>query len=270
MRRFSWFVLCMIFLAGGADAAPIRAQLGAFLNEVEIGLGAAGVYYPHYPGADQSETSALPIPYLEYRGENLRIDDDGLAYKALGAGRFSLDFSVSGALPVKSDDNRARIGMPDLDLMVEFGPKAQIELMRRGPYSMRLDIPARLAINVEGDIGRDRGYVLEPRLHLGWTEGAWSAELDTGLLYGSERYNDTFYQVAQPFQLPERPAFDAQSGQLAYRSSLTVKYSTDNTRIIGYVRRLWLSDAENMASPLMRDKDYVMGGLAVIRMLDLW
>ncbi|MHA7834424.1 MAG: MipA/OmpV family protein, partial [Algiphilus sp.] len=44
----------------------------------ELGLGAAGISLPAYPGSDEQQFFGAPFPYVVYRGRVLRADDDGV------------------------------------------------------------------------------------------------------------------------------------------------------------------------------------------------
>jgi outer membrane scaffolding protein for murein synthesis (MipA/OmpV family) len=44
----------------------------------EAGLGVAGLSLPDYRGSDQQRFYELPLPYLVYRGDFLRLDRNGI------------------------------------------------------------------------------------------------------------------------------------------------------------------------------------------------
>ncbi|HSF48456.1 MAG TPA: MipA/OmpV family protein, partial [Burkholderiales bacterium] len=86
----------------------------------EAGAGVAVLDFPDYRGSDERQTYLLPIPYVIYRGEILKVERQkvrGLLYTSEIA---ELDFSLSGSVPVRSDNNSARRGMPDLDPTLEL------------------------------------------------------------------------------------------------------------------------------------------------------
>lgn len=253
---------------------PAKTRAGAlaqdFVHHLQWGLGVAGASYPHYPGADQTDQLVLPVPYLEYYGEQFQIDDDGLAAHIFDSDRVRLDLSVNGALPVDSEDNRARTGMPDLELMAELGPSLEFTLIKGENWQARLDVPVRLNIDLSGDFMRDRGMTADPRLHLERKWGGLSAEVELGALYGDRRYHDVFYAVSAADAVVGRPAFAPSGGLLAYRASTTLKYRRGSFLLIGYARYMDFSDHTNLDSPLMKKKDYLAGGLALIRMFKGW
>ncbi|MFC7554522.1 MipA/OmpV family protein [Pseudoroseomonas wenyumeiae] len=89
---------------------------------LEAGIGGGGGWLPDYPAAGQNHLQGLAFPYVIYRGEILRSDDRGVRSRFYSSEGIGLDLSFSGAFPSRSDDNKARRGMPDLDWQGEVGP----------------------------------------------------------------------------------------------------------------------------------------------------
>src|SRR5881394_3987190 len=117
--RSAAFASLLALLA--AAIPPARAE---DLPLWEAGLGAYALRLPDYRGSDQSRGYLVPLPYLRYRGEVLRMDDrNGVASLLLleKAGA-SLDLSLNASQPASSEQNDARRGMPDLLPTVEIGP----------------------------------------------------------------------------------------------------------------------------------------------------
>lgn len=255
-----------------ASSTPGAGSMRDVLSNMRWGVGLAGASYPHYPGADQDDQLVLPIPYLEYYGTYFQIDNDGLAAHLFRNDRVALDVSVNGALPVDSEDNRARSGMPDLEFMGEIGPSVQLTLARGATWQARFDLPVRVNLDLGGDVLRDRGATIDPRFHIerNWQAlgGEVTAEIDLGALYGDRRYHDVFYAVAPAYETASRAAYTPAGGLLAYRASTTVEFRRGPYLAIGYLRFLDLSDSKNAASPLMQKDDYLAGGVALIRLFD--
>src|SRR5258708_18193841 len=105
------------------------ASLGhtEYLPLWEAGAGIGATTLPHYRGSDQSRTWVLPVPYLVYRGESLKVDDDRRP-RGLLSDKVELEFSLSGSPPAKHND--ARRGMPHLDTPPEIAPAPTIALRR--------------------------------------------------------------------------------------------------------------------------------------------
>lgn len=114
-------------IASALAAAPARAQEAPLW---EAGAGVAVINFPHYRGSDQRRTWLLPFPYVVYRGEFLQVDEQGLRGLFFKSERTELNLSVSGSIPIDSNDNHARRGMPDLDPTLEIGPTLNFALWR--------------------------------------------------------------------------------------------------------------------------------------------
>lgn len=89
----------------------------------ELGAFGVGVSQQAYPGSDQQVSRGLVLPYLVYRGRFLRADRETAGLRAIKTPSFELDVGVAGSFGAKSDDIKARSGMPDLGTLVEFGPR---------------------------------------------------------------------------------------------------------------------------------------------------
>lgn len=232
-----------------------------------LGIGMAVGAYPHYPGAQQSETVAAPFPYPEYRSNRLQLDRDGLAAKVFQSERFKLDLSVNGAFPVSAGNNDLRSGMADLELMIEAGPELQISLANWEHTSLRFDIPARAAFEVTtSHLPNHVGWSVEPRLHLEQNFANWEWELDVGALWATKAYQDVFYTVGSADVTASRPLYAAKSGLMAWRLSATVERQLGDWRLLGYVRQMDLSSAVNHDSALLAQDSYLAGGVALIWM----
>ena len=70
------FPLASWVTAAGSSAPPAAEKKTLPLWEVQVFI--AGFHLPHYRGSKEYETYVVPVPYLEYRGEFLRIDKDGV------------------------------------------------------------------------------------------------------------------------------------------------------------------------------------------------
>jgi len=135
-----WPLAVLLFLS----VLPIPGRAGD-VPLWEAGAGVAVIDFCDYRGSDERNTYVLPVPYFVYRGKFLKIDREktrGLLFKRDWA---ELDVSLSGLVPVKSSDNEARLGMPNLDPTLE------------------LRLPVRPVIDIHLDY---QGYVFQPQLNL--------------------------------------------------------------------------------------------------------
>ena len=168
--------------------------------------------------------------------------------------RFELDVSFAGSLSSGGKSLRAREGMPRLGSMVEFGPVARWFLNgRKATERLTLELPLR-GVFEASDLRRHRGMSLEPELSLDHrARGGWSYGLSAGLLFGDRRLGSTYYTVAPSEALPDRPAFEARAGLIAWRLKGGVsRQLTPDLRMFAFGRFESVAGAENRASPLVR------------------
>jgi outer membrane scaffolding protein for murein synthesis (MipA/OmpV family) len=236
----------------------------------EAGLGAAVLSLPDYRGSDQQRMYVLPLPYLVYRGDYLRLDSKGLTGLLFRSERVQLKISGEAAMPSDSSRNTARAGMPDLDLTVQVGPALEISLYKdaNAKRVLLLRLPVRAAIATDLSRWEGIGSVFNPQFTLDLKDigpgKGWDLRLAAGTYFASERYHDYFYEVAPQFAVAgSRPAYDARAG---YSGSFLMVTATKR------FRRMWLgafvsydglSGAVFADSPLTTTEHCFMAGLGV-------
>ena len=234
----------------------------------EAGLGLAGGYFPHYRGSDQSRGFVFPIPYGVYHGEFFKADREGVRSILVKNESVDMSVSVGASLPVDSEDNRARQGMPSLRPSIEVGPKLQLTLWRSPSERMKLDarMPLRFAFSVESR-PQFVGTQFFPHLNLDIRGPAglrdWNLGLLAGPLFTDRSYNRYFYEVAEEFATASRPAYKPGSGfaGMQYLAALSRRFA--KLWIGGFVRYDTLGGAAFEASPLVTSKRYLAAGLGV-------
>ena len=263
--------LCVPF-TGHADENQSRDATSLIIGG---GLGMASL--PHYPGSDENDDYFLPLPYVDFRSDRLSVNDEGVHAELINTNIIQLGFDITGSLPVSSDDNVARQGMPDLGLFVEIGPEVSLRLIQQEKYYLSIDIPIRASLEFLGEDGalddelvQDAGYLLEPRLHFETQRDSLFLDLDIGIVWASEDYQSKFFSVNQQFVTSDRALFKARSGLMGHRLSTTVKYETGNWLVIGYAKYIDLSQGKNDRSPLIKDEDYLLGGIGFVRKFKIW
>jgi len=234
----------------------------------ELGAGISALSLPDYRGSNQASVYGIPFPYLIYRGEFLKADRHGIRGTFFGTDRIELNLSLGASLPVNSDDNRARQGMPDLQPTVELGPSLDLNLWRTPDRRTRLDLrlPVRTAVTVTGGMD-DIGWVFSPRLNLDITDVAglagWNMGLLAGPMYGSERNHDYFYTVAPQYATAGRPAFDAKGGYAGSQFMMTMSKRYPKYWLGAFVRWDSLEGAVFANSPLVKSDDYFAAGVGI-------
>jgi len=228
----------------------------------EAGLGVGVLRLPHYRGSDQSHTWVLPVPYLVYRGDLLRADRDGARARLFNDERFDVDVSVAATAPTRSEDNRAREGMPDLAPTVEIGPNINYTLSRGEQWKLQARLPIRAAFTLES--GPDMiGWMATPNLNLDLRARGWNVGMLTGPIFGTRRINAYFFDVAPEFATAERPAYQSRGGYAGWRLLGALSRRLGDFWIGGYVSGDSVRNARFHDSPLVRQRETVAFGIAV-------
>jgi outer membrane scaffolding protein for murein synthesis (MipA/OmpV family) len=228
----------------------------------ELGIGAASYMSPHYLGANQSSTYALPIPFAIYRGERIQVDKGGFFGKLFDNDVVSVRLSLGGSLPVNSEDNDARKGMEDLELMLELGPTIQFNVYKSTNNELRFDIPVRGVFSF-GDNVDYRGLIFNPRIYYAHAIDGWRLTNTLGPVFSSEHFHDYIYQVDLPYVTTERNAYNARAGYTGFRYSLGVSKRFGDIFVGSFINYYNLHDAENTKSPLMKVENYTALSIAV-------
>lgn len=269
MKKIFCYLLLLscLFLATSAHAYH--------LPKWEFGLGAGVINLPAYRGADGKVNYWIPVPYIAYRGDFLKMDEEGVRGQLYRGKRVHLDFSLAGNVPVPKDDRSARAGMAELDPIGEIGPSVEISLFKDGErhiaweHELLLKLPVRAAISVGDPLLAHQGWVFSP--YLSWEDvgetqaGLLRSSLAIGPLYASKKYHDYFYAVSPADVAPGREEYEASGGYSGKRITWTVSLNTHKWFLGAFARYDDLSGAVFEDSPLVERKNYFAVGLAVSR-----
>ena len=273
MRLFTAFrpyrvaAIAVFSLFGFSSSALAGNDYRGALPVWEIGAGIGALSFPHYPGADQSQTLVLPFPLIVYRGDTLRADRGGLKGILYDGGNTVVDISIRGSLPVDSSDNRARAGMADLDPTLEIGPQISWTLFKGERNQLRFRMPFHTVISVAIGIAHE-GNVFNPNLR-------WDHQLNSNfgfttrasLRFGDGKWHDYFYSVSAADALSNRPQYDAPGGYSGSSLSVSGTYKTGDWRLGMALGLEWLNGAAFEDSPLVKQDSAWFVGLALSKTL---
>ncbi len=242
-------------------ASPAFAQDS--LPKLEVGASLLALSTPDYRGSSSESSYLLPIPYIKYRGDRLRVDDgaQGIFLKT-----DDLLITLSGNIsPPVDDDIPEREGMDKLEAIVEIGPSFNIRLQQMQNSAWWLDLPLRFAITLDGQL-EQIGQVFHPRLS--WRQPAkridnWKLNFNIGPLYASEKYHEYFYSVNAEDATGFRPAYNADGGFSGLRSEFSYSKRFGRLWLGGFVRYDSLENSEIEDSPLVEEESAWMGGIAL-------
>lgn len=264
-RGVGMLLALLLSTAGAADAQS--------LPRWEVGIGLGVLSLPYYRGADRGRTYALPFPYIIYRGEHVRVDDEGIRGYLFRSDRVRLDFNLAAGVPVPSDRSSVRHDMPKLDPTVEFGPSMEVLLWRHPEEyrSLWLKLPVRAAFSVDWGNVAHQGWIFAPYLEYGTRRGngeqPWIFNVSAGPEFADRAYHDYFYEVPSDYATATRPEYHARAGYSGSRITLTLTKRWGDLSLGAFVRYDNLQGAVFTDSPLVQRRDYVAMGFAVIKLL---
>ena len=256
-------------LAAALAAATLASS--AFARDEplwELGLGVAGLHFPDYRGSSHTRNYLLPAPYVVYRGDLVQADRGGLRGRIARSENLDLTLSAGASLPVHSDENPARLGMPDLKPSVELGTSLNWTLWGSNDTRLKLDarFPARLAMTVESH-PKFIGGQFYPHLNLDIRDpgglSGWNLGLVAGPVFTDRRYNRYFYEVDPQYATAARPAYSPGGGYGGMDFLAAVSKRFPKYWIGGFVRYDTLKNAVFEQSPLVTSKSYFAAGIAI-------
>ena len=261
------FAACALILS----SLPAQAQQPATeradpkpqpLWELGVGLGAART--PAYIGSNETVQRVLPVPYVIYRGDIFRVDQDGVGARLLRGENWLFDLGFAAGLDGNNQDLIARKGMSKLGPTFEVGPRFRWFVAKPSPGELiSFNVPLRGVVEINGGL-KGQGIVLEPTLrydndHIFKGIGLVA---QAGVLVGDQKINAHYYSVAPEFATTLRPAYAAKSGLLATKiSAVLYKEVTPELSVAVFARWDGSGNAANAASPLHFKSSAVTFGL---------
>lgn len=235
----------------------------------ELGIGAGFLMMPDYRGSDKTRAYALPFPYAVYRGGVFRMEDKRVSARVFATDRVLLDASGYGAVPVRSDDNEARRGMPDLDPTFEFGPALRIKILdsREDKYRLGLALPVRAVFSTDFRTVRYEGFVFSPRLNFQKGDvipgtGVYLG-VSVGPMFADRGYHNYFYEVLPAYKTAHRPAYTPGAGYSGSTFTVGVGKNYKQFLFHTFVSADFMQGAVFEESPLVKTKTSWMGGFSI-------
>lgn len=237
----------------------------------EAGLGIGALRFPDYRGSDESQVYPVPVPYLVYRGDFFKADRDGVRGELFNRRYVEFNISLNATIPVNSEDNAARRGMPDLKPTIEIGPSLDLHLWRSANDNVKLDLvmPIRAPITVESS-PQSIGWVFSPRLNIDFQDigrQGWDVGFGAGPIFADRKFHEYFYSVAPRFVTAERGAYQADGGYSGTHVLTSLSKRFPGYWVGAYLRYDTLSGAVFEDSPLVRSRSYWSGGVGIAWMI---
>ena len=231
----------------------------------EIGAFVAAFNSPLYPAAAENQSKFLPVPFVIYRGERLRVGEGGvIKAMAVDKPRFKVDLSLGAAFAANSDDAKVREGMPDLNFIFEIGPEVSVMLNNTKESETWLTFHLRQVFSTDFSSIDDRGYIFQPEIsyqgkHLFGDNDSF--KLTFSSLFATKKTHQYFYQVDEEFSTVDRPSYLAKGGYLGTEATLVNRFEIrDNISIFFSTKVGFYQGASNEESPLFKkDLNYSFG-----------
>jgi len=235
----------------------------------ELGVGFATLLLPDYRGSDEYRVYPLPYPYVVYRGDFLKIDQNQISGRIFKTDRVLLDVSIYGYVPVESKHNNARQGMPDLDPTFEIGPSLKISLLesKEDKYLLNITMPVRAVFSTDFSSVSYEGWLISPRINFEKNdiipETGLNLGISAGPMFADKGYHEYFYTVDHAYATATRPAYYAGGGYSG--TSLTAGLSKGYKQFIlnAFVSADFLQGAVFEDSPLVKRKTSFMTGISL-------
>jgi outer membrane protein len=246
-----------------------KAAISAEKPLWELGVGFSALLLPDYRGSDEYRVYPLPYPHFIYRGDVLKVDENKISGRIFKTDRILLDVSIYGYLPVKSSNNTAREGMPDLDPTFEIGPAIKINLLesKEDKYRLSLAMPVRAVFSTDFSSVRYEGWVFSPRINFEKDDIIEQTGLDLGIsagpMFADSGYHEYFYTVESEYATIARPAYCAGGGYSG--STLSIGLSKEYKQFIfsAFVSADFLQGAVFENSPLVKTDTSIMTGISL-------
>lgn len=235
----------------------------------ELGIGGGFLLMPDYRGSDETRAYASPFPYAVYRGGILRVEDDRISGRIFTNDRVTLDASLYGTVPVRSDENEAREGMPDLDPTFEVGPALRIKLLNsiEHQYNLNIMLPLRAVFSTNFRSMRYEGLIFSSRLNFEMEEVIpdtgiylW---LSAGPMFADYSFHKYFYEVSPEYATTNRQAYSPRAGYSGSTFMIGMGKKCQQIIFHAFVSADFLHGSAFEDSPLVKTKTSWMGGCSI-------
>ena len=265
---FSFIILIFITTAVYATDIADEVKNKSEKTRWEAGVFFATFYNPLYPASAKNKAKLLPVPFLIYRGERLRIGEDGIIKAmAIEKPHFKVDLSLGASFNADSDDSSVREGMPDLDFIFEVGPEVSFMLLDNKENETWLNLQVRKVFSTDFSSIQAIGYVFQPEIAF-YGEKIFSnnssLDLTFSALFATDKMQQYFYQVDEEFSTSERLAYQAKGGYFGSEITMLNRfYIKPDLMLFASTKLGFYHGASNENSPLFEQKFNYSVGIGV-------
>jgi outer membrane scaffolding protein for murein synthesis (MipA/OmpV family) len=218
------------------------------LPRVELGLATATFKTPHYPSSSQDRARSATIPIIIYRGDYLISDDDGIRSELADTNNYNFNLSFGVSFPADNSDNKARIGMPDIDWIFELGPAFEYFFQRKEDRQFSLRTGLRGAVTTDFGFTKYLGHVIHPILSYRKFFDDMKARISfrAGSIWANEGVQDNIFEIREKYTTNKRKRFNAKSGILESHIDMSFTYQFSNRfRMFSFIQRNFYNNPNN-------------------------
>jgi hypothetical protein len=192
------------------------------------------------------------------------VDREKVRGLLLKRDRAELDISINGSVPIRSEGNPVREGMPDLDPTLEIGPTINVALAESARSKLVFRLPLRAVIASDFHSLHSAGVLTNPNLNLDLKSmQGWRLGLVAGALVADRKYHDYFYGVAPEYARPGRTAYRAHGGYSGAQFIAALSRRFEPVWVAGFVKYDVINRAAFETSPLVERHNNLSVGVAV-------
>jgi outer membrane scaffolding protein for murein synthesis (MipA/OmpV family) len=235
-------------------------------SELKLGAGFSFISVPEYIGSSSQKQYIVPYPYIYYKNNDITFEKNILFGHIYRKNDFSIDLSMSGTLPVKSDYSSLRYGMAQLDPTLEIGSNFIYKLFNftNTHNYISIKLPIRTVFSLKLLNTHQQGYITNPNLYFQYYINQFiKLELSTGATYGTKKYHNYFYEVNSEDTTINRIEYHTKSGFGGWKTTAGLSYEKDNIWYGTFIRYYDLQNTIFLNSPLVDTNHSLFYGIAL-------
>lgn len=240
----------------------LNVSFGSAVAETKwvIGAGLGHIRANSYIGSSEKTSITTPFPYFKVETKWFDVTKEALQLKLFEETPFRIGLNYDLGLPVKSNEISLRVGMSDLDPVLQIGPMVSYQLDIDSEVIWKWELPVLYAFSIsDGDL-KSIGWNVMPRISASSVRKEGSSESvltwSFGPVYASEAYNQYYYSVNAFDVTTTRNEYDAIDGSAGYRMNLSFRKELNGYWFGFHLRYQDLSNAVFVGSPLVDEKNY--------------
>lgn len=230
-------------------------------DNLTYGLGLSILSTPSYIGSKNQELRVVPFPYIEFKSKYINIDRDKIYNEFYNKDRTKIEVSIRGMLPSKSDES-ARVGMEDLDLIIEVGPKFIYDIFSQNEMKINFELPVRAAFSI-GDSFDYQGFLGSFDLkYKNKIFNNYSFSFTSGLGFADKKFNNYYYEVNSQDVTTTRSEYHSKGGYSGWHNAIAITKKDEHMWYGGFIKHYYLDEAIFEDSSLVETKNSLFYGLA--------